>query len=99
MDEIEAQCAGSNTIWIARLTLKDLVDSSILFGDSMIALFWLTSEKLKLGLFHRNKVMQIERGTDLETVYHVQSESNLADCGTRPRKVKISDGLLLGEWR
>ena len=76
-----------------------MVDSHLLFGDSIIALFWLTSEKLKLGLFHRNKVMQIERGTDLETVYHVKSESNPADIGTRPRKVKISDGPLLGEWR
>ena len=90
-DELEALCAGSNMAWIARLTLKEWVDSSVLFGDSMIALCWLTSEKLKLSLFHRNRVMQIRRGTDLETVYHVQTESNPADCGTRPHKVKLSD--------
>ena len=90
-DELEALCGGSNMAWVVRLTLKEWVDSSILFGDSMIAICWLTSEKLKLSLFHRNRVMQIRRGTDLDTVYHVQTDFNPADCGTRPHKVKLSD--------
>ena len=77
--------------WVLRMALKEWVDKSILFGDSMIALCWLTSEKLKLSLFHRNRVLQVRRGTDLEDVFHVRTESNPADCGTRPEKVSLSD--------
>ena len=57
-DELEALCAGSNMAWVVRISLQDWVDSSILFSDSMIALCWLTSEKLRLSLFHRNRVLQ-----------------------------------------
>ena len=77
--------------WVVRLALKDWIISEALFGDSMIALCWLTSDKLKLLLFHRNRVLQVRRGTDLENVYHVRSEFYPADCGTRPSKVKLSD--------
>ena len=77
--------------WVVRLALKDWIDTEALFGNSMIALCWLTSEKLRLLLFHRNRVLQVRRGTNLENVYHVRSESNPADCGTRPSKVKVSD--------
>ena len=68
-----------------------IISEKILFSDSTIALCWLTSEKLRLSLFHRNRVLQTRRGTELETVYHVKTDSNPADCGTRPDKVKLSD--------
>ena len=90
-DELEALCGGSNMAWVVRLALQEWVESSIIFSDSMIALCWLTSEKLRLSLFHRNRVMQIRRGTELETAYHIKTENNPADCGTRPDKVKVSD--------
>ena len=90
-DELEALCGGSNMAWVVRMSLKEWVVSSILFGDSRIALCWLTSEKLRLSLYHRNRVLQIRRGTELDTVYHVMSEFNPADSGTRPSKVKLSD--------
>ena len=90
-DELQALCGGSNMAWIVRMALKDWVDRSILFGDSRIALCWLTSEKLRLSLFHRNRVLQIRRGTELETVYHCKSEYNPADCGTRPDKISLTD--------
>ena len=90
-DELEALCAGSNMAWVVRSALQEWVDHSILFSDSTIALCWLTSEKLRLSLFHRNRVLQVRRGTDLGTVYHARTECNPADCGTRPDKVKLSD--------
>ena len=90
-DELEAICAGSNMAWVVRSALQEWVESSIIFSDSTIALCWLTSEKLKLSLFHRNRVLQIRRGTNLEDVFHVRTEFNPADCGTRPDKVQLSD--------
>ena len=90
-DELESLCAGSNMAWVVKSALQDWVEQSILFSDSTIALCWLTSEKLRLSLYHRNRVIQIRRGTSLEEVYHVKTEFNPADCGTRPEKVKPTD--------
>ena len=89
--ELDALCGGSNMAWVVRLALQEWFHSHILFSDSEIALCWLTSEKLRLSLFHRNRVLQIRRGTSLDCVYHVRTEHNPADCGTRPSKVKLSD--------
>ena len=89
--ELDALCAGSNMAWVIRLALQEWIHSEVLFSDSMIALCWLTSEKLRLQLFHRNRVLQVRRGTNLENVFHVSSEYNPADCGTRPEKVKVTD--------
>ena len=97
-DELEALCAGSNMAWVVRSALHEWVDSNILFSDSTIALCWLTSEKLKLSLFHRNRVLQVRRGTNLEDVFHVGTEFNPADCGTRPDKVKLADIGPASRW-
>ena len=93
-DELESLCAGSNMTWVVRSALQDWVETSIIFSDSTIALCWLTSEKLRLSLFHRNRVIQVRRGTNLEDVFHVRTESNPADCGTRPDKVKLTQGWI-----
>ena len=90
-DELESLCAGSNMTWVVKNALLDWVETSILFSDSTIALCWLTSEKLRLSLFHRNRVLQVRRGTSLEDVFHVRTEHNPADCGTRPDKIKVTD--------
>ena len=89
--ELDALCGGSNMSWVVRLALADWVTEDYLFGDSMISLCWLTSEKLRLELFHRNRVLQIRRGTELSHVFYVRTDLNPADCGTRPDKVKLSD--------
>ena len=90
-NELEALTMGSNLGWILRQTLEKWVDSYIVISDSTIALCWVTSEKKRLSLFHRNRCVQIKRGTDLDLLYHVATEFNPSDTGTRPHLVKISD--------
>ena len=46
--ELEALCGGSNMTWVVRLALGEWVDSNIIFSDSIIALCWITAEKLRL---------------------------------------------------
>ena len=62
-----------------------------LFGVSVIAICWVTSEKKRLSLFHRNRVVQIRLHTDLEKFGHVRTDYNQSDIGTRPEKVKEND--------
>ena len=33
----------------------------------------------------------MRRGIELENLYHIRTDKNPADCGTRPEKVKICD--------
>ena len=49
-------------------------------------------------MFHRNRVIQIRRGTMIEELYHVRSEANPADIGTRPDKVAIDDVGPTSTW-
>ena len=87
--ELDALCAASNMSWIIRNALGEWVESDIVFGDSRIALCWTTSENKRLGIFHRSRVLQIKRGTQLDKLMHVRSEFNPCDIGTRPDRVTI----------
>ena len=96
--ELTAYACGSNLAWLIRNSLKDWIDSYIVVGDSVIALCWISSEKKRLSLFHRNRVIQIRRGTDLDKMFHVASEHNPADVGTRPELVTLQDVQPDSKW-
>ena len=89
--ELEALTAGSNLAWIVRSALANWVEDYIVCSDSTIALCWVTAERKRLSLYHRNRTIQIRRGTELSQLYHLETENNPADFGTRPEKVKLSD--------
>ena len=80
--DFEALCGGSNLSWVVRKALGHWVTSHIVVGDSIIALCWTTSENKRLSMFHRNRVIQISRGTTLEDLYHVKTSENPSDIGT-----------------
>ena len=48
-------------------------------------------KKKRLSLFHRNRVMQTRFNTDLEKLFHIRSEFNPSDIGTRAEKVRDDD--------
>ena len=51
--------------------------------DSSICLFWLNEDQRPLKTGVRNAVLEVRRLTDLNSWFHVQSEDNVADIGTR----------------
>jgi hypothetical protein len=89
--ELTSYTGGSNLLWLIRNTLKDWVDSYILVGDSVITLCWVSSDKKRLSQFVRNRVIQVRRTTELENMYHVTTDQNPADVGTRPELVTLDD--------
>ena len=84
--ELQSLTNASNMCWILRKILSEWVDSYIVCGDSVISLCWVSAENKSLSMFHRNRVIQIRRGSDMSCLYHVVTEENLADLGTRPEK-------------
>ena len=67
------------------------MESSVLAGDSEIALCWITAENKPLAIFHKNRAVQIRRSVELNDLYHVRTDVNPNDVGTRPSKVTMSD--------
>ena len=67
------------------------MDKYSLLGDSVITICWVTSEKKRLSLFHRNRVMQIRFHTELGNIFYVRSSFNPSDIGTKPNKLKDDD--------
>ena len=88
---MEAATIGSNLLWIVRKALEGMVIDYSVFSDSAIAICWITSENKKLSLYHRNRVVQFRFHTDLNKLFHIKTEHNCADIGTRPEKVKEED--------
>ena len=64
----------------------------------MITLCWLSSEKKRLSQFVRNRVIQVRRTTELKNMYHVTTDQNPADVGTRPELVTLEDVQTRAKW-
>ena len=96
--ELEGTCAVANLGWMVRSALKGWSVSYLQGSDSTIALSWITSEHLRLSEFHRNRVVQVRRAVEIENLYHVTTDVNVADCGTRPDKVAVEDVMEGSRW-
>ena len=89
--ELSALCGGANLTWVVKKALSDWIESSIVVADSEIALCWTITETKPLSIYHRNRSIQIRRSVNLDELYHVKTEFNPSDCGTRPSSVSLSD--------
>ena len=96
--ELDGTCSVANLGWMVRTALKGWELSYVQGADSTIALSWITSEQLRLSEFHRNRVVQVRRAVEIENIFHVRTELNVADCGTRPDKVKLEDVMVGSRW-
>ena len=67
-------CSGTTLGWIVEKALEGWVAEKIVGS---------------LALFHKNRVIQIRRGTRLDQLYHMRTTVNSADLGTRSDKLKI----------
>ena len=79
-------------LWVVRKALEGMVvDYRLLCSDSVISISWITGDNKRLSLYHRNRVVQVRFHTDLDKIYHVKTDHNPSDIGTRPSKVKDED--------
>ena len=90
-NELSGNSGGSNLACVVKKALPDWVDSSIMASDSEIALHWIISDSRKLGMWHRNRVIQTRRNIDLDDLFYVGTDHNVADVGTRADKVTLDD--------
>ena len=93
-------CAAVLNVHIAEVVkraLKERVVDQILVGDSEIALHWMNSEVKQLKPWTRNKVIEVNRFSEPVDRYHISSDMNPADIGTR-KGARIEDVAPGSEW-
>ena len=94
--ELKGVVAGSALGYCVAKDTDDRLEDMIHVTDSTICLFWLSQDQRPLKTGVRNAVLEVRRLTDLESWYHVQSEDNVADIGTRAEvEVDMSEN---SEW-
>ena len=86
--ELKGAVMGASLSFVVRSNLGALLDSSLYVTDSSIVLFWINQDQRPLQTGVRNGVVEIRRLTDPGRWYHVDTELNVADIGTRPCEVQ-----------
>ena len=82
---------------VVKRALKDRVVGQILVVDSEIALHWMNSDTKQLKPWTRNKVIEANRFSEPCDRFHVSSDMNPADIGTR-KGASIEDVAPGSEW-
>ena len=86
--ELRAAVLGASLGHIVRQNFGDQIIKMIYVLDSTVVLFWLHQDQRPLQTAVRNSVIEIRRLSDLDSWYHVSSEDNVADFGTRFAEVE-----------
>ena len=81
--ELRAAAMGAVLGHAVAIDLGDRVGDVIFVTDSTIVLFWMAHDSRPLHTAVRNAVVEIRRLTKLSQWFHVASENNVADVGTR----------------
>ena len=81
--ELRAAVMGASLGHAVACNLGEQVRSITYVSDSTIVLFWMAHDSRPLQTAVRNAVIEIRRLSQLDRWYHVASEDNVADMGTR----------------
>ena len=81
--ELKAAVTAAALSFCVRLNSKDAVEDVIYVSNSTICLYWLQQDQRPLQTGVRNGVLEVRRLTDINNWFHVASEDNVADIGTR----------------
>ena len=86
--ELKSMMMGAVLSHVCRRNMIDQVKNIIYVSDSAIALFWINQDQRPLQIAIRNSVIEIRRFSSPDSWFHVQSEDNIADIGTRATVVE-----------
>ena len=95
--EIRAAVMGATLGHLAKYNLETQYEGAVYCSDSTISLHWIYQDQRALQTFVRNCVIEIRRFTATDQWFHVASENNIADLGTRT--AEVNDIKLSTEWQ
>ena len=95
--ELKACVVGSVLAHTVKSNLGEQFKSAIYVTDSTVALYWINQDQRPLQVAVRNSVIEIRRFTQPSQWFHIESENNIADLGTRPAETsEINEG---SDWQ
>jgi hypothetical protein len=95
--ELLAATLNATTGHVVKTSFGNYFEKSMKLTDSQIALFWINSTRSELKLWARNRVIEINRLTELNSWRYVRSCDMIADLGTR-KGAQIEDMKQSGQW-
>ena len=95
--ELLAATLNATTGHVVKTSFGDYFEKALKLTDSQIALFWINSTRSELKLWARNRVIEINRLTDINSWRYVKSTDMIADLGTR-KGALIEDINPTGDW-
>ena len=96
--ELLASTLNTHVTEVVKRALKRMNITKVIYVlDSEIALHWIASTTKPLKPWVRNRVIEISRFTEVDQWFHIESELNPSDVGTR-KGAKISDIAQGSDW-
>ncbi len=95
--ELFAATLNTHTTEMVKRSLNRFSNTSVYVLDSEIALHWRASETKRLKPWTRNRVIEISRLSTVDQWFHIDSDLNPADLGTR-KGVSIEEVDGESEW-
>ena len=95
--ELMASVLNVHITEVVRRSLQEMVADKVFVTDSEIALHWMNSETKQLKPWVRNRVIEANRFSMPENRFHIKSDMNTADIGTR-KGVTLTDISPGSEW-
>jgi len=86
--ELKSAVAGATTASVVQRNFGDRCSGVTFVTDSTICLYWITQDDRPLQVGVRNAVCEIRRFSDVGDWFHITTEKNVADLGTRPASVE-----------
>ena len=84
--ELEAALLNSSSGHLVRLSLKEKLRKSYKLSTSQVALHWINCVRYALKMWVRNRVVEVNRLTEMVSWFYVASKQNIADLATRNSK-------------
>ena len=81
--ELRGAVLATHLAHCVKNSFGDQVQSTIYLSDSSITLYWLSQDERPLGVMVRNCVIEVRRFTAPDQWFHVPTDLNIADLGTR----------------
>jgi len=95
--ELKGALTGAVISHIVKQNLGEQFSKCTYVTDSSIVLYWIHQDERPLQVGVRNAVIQIRRFSEPNQWFHIKTEDNIADLGTRPASVnEIDEG---SEWQ
>jgi hypothetical protein len=95
--ELKAAVAGAVSASVVKRNLGDKFSGAFFCTDSTVALYWISQDDRPLQVGVRNAVCEIRRFSEPSDWFHITTDKNVADLGTR--RAQVNDLHLGTHWQ